>query len=105
VLQFLKELVDLELPNLHICVTSRPEIDIRSAIEPLTSLRVSLHDQTGQKEEIADYVRSVVYSDSDTNMKRWKKEDKENVVKTLAERADGMYVNHLVLCDPLLLIN
>ena len=29
-------------------------------------------------------------------MKRWKTEDKEIVVKTLAERADGMYVNHLM---------
>jgi hypothetical protein len=96
VLQLLKELVDLGLPNLHICVTSRPEIDIRNAIEPLTSLRVSLHDQTGQKEDIADYVRSIVYSNSDTNMKRWKKEDKEIVIKTLAERADGMYVNHFM---------
>jgi hypothetical protein len=96
VLQFLKELVDLGLPNLHICVTSRPEIDIRNAIEPLTSLRVSLHDQTGQKEDIADYVRSIVYSNSDTFMKRWKNEDKEIVIKTLAERADGMYVNRYI---------
>jgi hypothetical protein len=96
VLQLLKELVDLGLPNLHICVTSRPEIDIRNAIEPLTSLRVSLHDETGQKEDIADYVRSIVYSDSDTNMKRWKKVDKEIVVKTLSERADGMYVNQFI---------
>jgi hypothetical protein len=93
VLQLLKELVDLRLPNFHICVTSRPEIDIRNAIEPLTSLLVSLHDQTGQKEDIVEYVRSVVYSNSDTNMKRWKTEDKELVVKTLAEQADGMYVN------------
>jgi hypothetical protein len=96
VLQLLKELVDLGLPNLHICVTSRPEIDIRNAIEPLSSLRVSLHDQTGQKEDIADYVRSIVYSNSDTNMKRWKKEDKEIVVKTLAKRANGMYVNYFM---------
>ena len=97
VLQLLKELVDLSLPNLHICVMSRPEIDIRNAIEPLTSLRVSLHDQTGQKEDIADYVRSIVYSNLDTNMKRWKKEDKEIVVKILSERADGMYVDHFML--------
>ena len=100
VLQLLKELVKLNLPKLHICVTSRPEIDIRNAIEPLTSLRVSLHDQTGQKEDIADYVRSIVYSDLDTNMKRWKMEDKEFVVKTLAERSDGMYVNHLMFVIP-----
>ena len=96
VLQLLKELVDLGLPNLHICATSRPEIDIRSAIEPLTSLRVSLHDQTGQNDDIAEYVRSIVYSNLDTNMKRWKKEDKELVVKTLAERAGGMYVKYFV---------
>ena len=100
VLQLLKDLVDLNLPKLHICVTSRPEIDIRNAIEPLTSLRVSLHDQTGQKDDIADYVRTVVYSNSDTNMKRWKAEDKELVVKTLAERAEGMYVNHFMLLMP-----
>jgi hypothetical protein len=85
VLQLLKELVDLGLPNLHICATSRPEIDIRNAIEPLTSLQVSLHDQTGQNEDIADYVRSIVYSNSDTNMKRWKREDKELVVRHVCE--------------------
>ena len=96
VLQLLKGLVDLDLPNLHICATSRPEIDIQNAVEPLTSLRVSLHNETGQKEDIAEYVRSIVYSDSDTNMKRWKAEDKELVVKTLAERADGMCVNYLI---------
>jgi hypothetical protein len=80
VLQLLKDLVGLGLPKLHICATSRPEIDIRNAIEPLTSLRVSLHDQTGQNEDIADYVRTVVYSNSDTNTRRWKQEDKELVV-------------------------
>jgi len=44
VLDLLKDLVKLSLPNLHLCVTSRPEFDIRNAIEPLTSRRVSLHD-------------------------------------------------------------
>ena len=90
VLQFLNELVKLSLPDLHICVTSRPEIDIRNVLEPLTSRRVSLHDQSGQKKDISDYVRSVVYSDSEQIMRRWKTEDKELVIKTLSERADGM---------------
>ena len=99
VLQLLKELVDLGLPNLHICATSRPEVDVRNAIEPLTSFRVPLHDETGQKEDIAEYVRSIVYSESDSNMKRWKAEDKELVVKTLAERADGMYVDNFNTFD------
>jgi hypothetical protein len=35
VLQLLKELVDLSLLNVHLCVTSRPEIDIRNVLEPL----------------------------------------------------------------------
>ena len=90
VLQFVKELVQLRLPNLRICVTSRPEIDIRDVLEPLTSRRVSLHDQSGQKKDIEDYVKSVVYSDSEPIMRRWRTEDKELVVEVLSERADGM---------------
>jgi hypothetical protein len=90
VLQILGQLVDLRLPNLHICVTSRPEIDIRKILEPLTPCHVSLHDQTGQKKDIEDYVRSVVYSDSEPIMSRWRKEDKDFVIKTLSERASGM---------------
>ena len=89
VLQLVKDLIDLHLPNLYICVTSRPEIDIRYALEPLTSLRVSLHDQGGQREDIVNHVRSVVYSDSEAIM-RWRTEEKELVIKTLSERADGM---------------
>ena len=97
VLQLLKELVNLRLRNLHICVTSRPEADIQNGIVPLTSLRVSLHDQSGQKEDIADYVRSVVYSNSEPIIRRWKMEDKDLVIEVLSERADGMYVNHFML--------
>ena len=90
VLHLLEELVGLRLPDLHICVTSRPEIDIRDVLEPLTSLRVCLHDQSGQKQDIVDYVRSVVYSNSEPIMRRWRTEDKKLVVKVLSERADGM---------------
>jgi hypothetical protein len=90
ILQLLEELVDLQIPHLRICVTSRPEFDIRDVLEPLTSRRVSLHDQRGQKQDIADYVRSVVYSKSEPHMRRWRKEDKEFVIETLSEQADGM---------------
>jgi hypothetical protein len=90
VLHLLKELVELHIPDLYICVTSRLEIDIRDVPEPLTSHRVSLHDQSGQKQDIVDYVKSIVYSDSEPIMKRWKTEDKELVVRVLSERADGM---------------
>ena len=97
VLQLLSELVDLHLPNLHICVTSHPEIDIQDVIVPLTSLRVSLHDQSGQKQDIADYVRSIVYSNLEPIIRRWKKEDKDLVIEVLSERADGMYVDRFMI--------
>ena len=90
VLQFVRELVQISVPNLRICVTSRPEIDVRKVLEPLTSRRVSLHDQSGQKEDIVDYVRSIVYSNSEQILGRWRTEDKELVIKTLSERANGM---------------
>ena len=88
VLDLVKDLVCLCQNNLHIFVTSRPEIDIRTTLEPLTSLRVCLHEQTGQKKDIIDYVSSVV--NSDTKMRRWREEDKRLVTETLSERADGM---------------
>jgi hypothetical protein len=90
VLQLVKEIVELRLPNLHICIMSRPEIDIQDALEPLASHRVSLHDQSGQKEDIVNYVKSIVYSNSERIMRRWKTEDKDLVIETLSERADGM---------------
>ena len=88
VLDLLKALVELSSPNLRLCVTSRPEIDIRRTLEPLTSLRVSLHEQSGQKQDIIDYVTSVVQSD--LKMRRWRDEDKNLVIETLSGRADGM---------------
>ncbi|KAN0136165.1 hypothetical protein V8E53_006025 [Lactarius tabidus] len=91
VLDLVKELVGLHLSSLHICVTSRPEVNIRYALEGLASCLVSLQDESGQNEDIANYIKSVVHSPSDTHMKRWKEEDKDLVIKTLSERADGMF--------------
>jgi hypothetical protein len=90
VLELVKELVEFGLPHLRICVTSRPEIDIQDILAPLTSLRVSLHDQSGQKKDIVEYVKSVVYSNSEPIMRRWRADDKKLVVEVLSERADGM---------------
>ena len=91
VLSLIKQLMELRLLHLHVCVTSRPEFDIRATLGRLALHSVSLHDQSGQKEDIVDYVKSVVYSDSEeTVMKRWRDEDKQMVVETLSEKADGM---------------
>ena len=88
VLGLIEEIVDLKLPNVHLCVASRPEMDIRVVLDPLTSLKISLHDENGQKEDIIEYIKSVVRSDR--NMRRWKEEDRQLVVDTLSDRADGM---------------
>jgi hypothetical protein len=88
VLELIEELVDLNLPNVHLCVASRPEVDIRSVLDPLTSLKISLHDEGGQKDDIIEYIKYVVRSDR--SMRRWKEEDKKLVMDTLSEKADGM---------------
>ena len=88
VLELVEDLVGLHLPNVHICVTSRPEPDIRIVLEPLTERPVSLHDESGQNEDIANYVSSSVHSDR--RMGRWREDDKELVIKTLSEKAEGM---------------
>jgi hypothetical protein len=94
VLALVEELVGLRLSNLRLCITSRPNIDIRNSLEPLTSTsnRISLHDEAGQKKDIADYVNSVVYSDK--KIMSWREKDKVMVVKTLSDRAGGMYERH-----------
>ncbi|KAH9016148.1 hypothetical protein EDB84DRAFT_1277023, partial [Lactarius hengduanensis] len=91
VLQLVKELVDLHLQGLHICATSRPEVDIRAVLEPLASRSVSLHNESGQQSDIADYVQNVVNLSSSAAMRRWRVDDKKLVIETLTERADGMF--------------
>ena len=88
VLELLKNFIDLGLSNLHLCVTSRPEIDISTTLEPLASGHLSLHDQPGQKRDIDAYVSAVVQSD--TKMGRWREDDRKLVIETLSEKADGM---------------
>jgi hypothetical protein len=88
VLKLIEELVDLKLPSVHLCVASRPEMDIRMMLEPLTSLKISLHDEKSQREDIVAYIKSVVLSDR--SMRRWKEEDTKLVIDTLSDKADGM---------------
>ena len=90
VLNLMQELVELRLPNVRVCVASRLEADIRSVLGRLTTLRVSLHDQGGQKQDIVDYIISIVRSHR--KMRRWREEDKALVIKLLSDKADGMYV-------------
>jgi hypothetical protein len=88
VLGLVKELVELRLPNLRLCVTSRPELDICTVLEPLISHQLSLHDESGQQKDIGDYVNHFVLSDR--SMKTWQDKEKDLVIKTLSEKAGGM---------------
>ena len=90
VLDLVKELVGLRLSSLRICVTSRPEVNISSALKDIASCSVSLHNESGQKKDIEEYIKSVVHSPLDTIMRRWREVDKKLVVQTLCQLADGM---------------
>ena len=91
VLNFIEDLVQSKKhSNLFICITSRPEQDLNTALNPLTppSRRVSLHEEGGQREDINSYILSFVQSDR--AMRRWRAEDKELVIRVLSERAQSM---------------
>jgi hypothetical protein len=88
VLALVKDLVELRLPNLRLCITSCPESDIRTALEPLATQQLSLDDESGHKQDIIDYVTFIVRSDQ--RMHRWGDEDRDAVIEKLTEKADGM---------------
>jgi len=83
-----EKLVKLRLPNLRLCVASRPELDIKGVLQPLQPTSLSLHDEEGQKNAIRDYIEHVVHSDQ--NMGRWGPEVKYLVINTLSGRAGGI---------------
>jgi hypothetical protein len=88
VLNLIEELIKSEILNLRVCVTSRPETDIKDILEPLVLHTVSLHDESGQKRDIEDYIKSVI--NTDPRNRRWKAADKQLVIDVLTEKADGM---------------
>ena len=83
-----EELVRLQVPNMRVCVTSRPEADIELILGGLAFLSVSLHAENGQVKDIEEYVKFVVRTDR--NMQQWRKEDKELVIQVLTKKASGM---------------
>ena len=92
VLDFVEELVNLQIPSLRVCVTSRPEADIVDVLDNLAPCSISLHGESGQVQDIAEYVKSFVHTSRE--MRRWKATDKQLVIDELTNKADGMYVIH-----------
>jgi hypothetical protein len=88
VLGLFEELVNSKLPNVRICITSRPEMDIKLALDSLTFRSVSLHDESGQIEDINNYIKSVI--SRDPKNRSWKAEHKQMVIDVLTRKANGM---------------
>jgi hypothetical protein len=87
VLNLLEDLIKSQIPNLRVCITTRSEMDIRDVLDPLIPFCVSLHDESGQKRDIEDYIKSVI--GTHPKNRRWKAEHKELVINVLTQKADG----------------
>ena len=88
VLMLLRQLTTSKYSNLRICVASRLEPDPGVVIEPLPFRSISLHDENGQREDIASYIKSVVHTDP--KIQSWRASDKELVINVLTYKVDGM---------------
>ena len=88
VLDIIKELIELKIPNLRICVTSRPETDIKDVLGSLIFRSVSLHDESEQKKDIEEYIKFAI--NTHPKSRRWKAEHKQLVIDILTEKANGM---------------
>ena len=88
VLSLIEELVATQILNLRICVTSRFELDIKDVLGPLVFRSVSLHDESGQKRDIEDYIKSVI--NTRPKRGRWKEKHRELAIDVLIKRANGM---------------
>jgi len=95
VFKILEELLDLKLPHLRLCVTSRLETDIEEVLEPFNPRKVSLDTQPGHIETLAQFVKLSV--NSDRTMQKWSDETKDLVIDTLGKESGGMYVIIVVM--------
>ena len=87
VLDLIKELVDLKFLDVHVCVASRLEIDIRMVLESLEPLQISLDDEIGQKADILAFIEHTVHSNG---MPGWTGEDQSLVINSLSQKSNGM---------------
>ena len=88
VLSLIEELIKTQIRNLRVCVTSRPELDIRDVLDPLIFRFVSLDDESGQKRDIEEYIKSVINTRPKKGM--WKEEHRELAIDVLIKKSNGM---------------
>jgi hypothetical protein len=86
VLDLIKELSGLK-QNVHVCVASQPEIDIRMVLGSLQPLQISLDDEDGHQADIIAFIKYTVHKYS---MPGWTEKDQSLVIETLSKKANGM---------------
>lgn len=87
-LGLIQELINLHIPNLHICVLSDLDPEVEFVLFPLASRRVCLHEESGHSQDIIRYLRWML--STHPRMKGWKASDKEVVINTLFRKAEGV---------------
>ena len=88
VLSFIDGLVTAQILNLRVCVTSRAERDIGDVLGPLRFRSVSLHDESGQKRDIEDYIKSVVSTRPKNG--KWEEEHEKLAIDVLIKKSSGV---------------
>jgi hypothetical protein len=77
----------LQFRNLRIRVTSQLDADCQRVLTPLAFRSTTLHDESGHKDDINNYIKFFI--NADPMMQRWKVDDKEWAIKVLMDHADG----------------
>lgn len=78
----------LLVPKVHICVTSRPEPDIKEALLSYMAMELDLHSAADQARDIARHITIVL--DEDPVFRRWPAALKQYTLETLEAKANGM---------------
>ena len=90
-LGLLGRIQEQKYPKLHILVTSRQELDIEEALEPMTNheTRICIQSELVQG-DILTYIHDRL--ENDNSLKRFKRHPtiQEKIRQTLVEKADGM---------------
>lgn len=86
-IQLIQALVSLDRKDLRVFATNLHEDDIHSALQPLASHTVSLHENQEHLQDIIDYIKWRIAENS--RMRRWRYEDKVSTWEVLSDKAAG----------------
>ena len=85
--QLIQTLVGLRREDLRIFATNLHEDDIHSALQPLASQTVSLHEDQEHLQGIVDYIKWRIQDNS--RMRRWRYEDRVSTWEELSTKGAG----------------